>query len=130
MRNGLVVLAALLLCSCRGGGRSGPEHAPLTPAGETPIITAIAPPGTAEKTPFQVQRSGESAISVVGRHFQQGAIITANGQGLTTTFGNAELLTAFVPPDIYAKPGTVAIKVINPDVKDSNALVFSVTRRK
>ncbi|MFN7922892.1 MAG: hypothetical protein U0Q16_22490 [Bryobacteraceae bacterium] len=120
----LVVVSAAMMIGC--GGTQEPAAAPAAASGP-PTISKLVPPGTVEKTPFQMQAGGKSAISVEGSGFAPGSAVYANGQKLTTAFGNAGWVTAELPPELFAKAGGVAIKVMNSDGKESNAVEFRVS---
>jgi hypothetical protein len=91
-----------------------------------PEIEALVPPSTRVGVDFQVQPNGESAIAVQGKNFQEGATITANGQKLSTAYGGKQLVTAFFPKELYAKPGKVSVQVVNPDGSASQPVDFII----
>ena len=95
-----------------------------------PYLLAVVPPETVEAAKFNAQADGSSAFSVTGKGFDRGSVIMANGQKMATVFGNPEWLTATMPVGLYEKPGTVAIKVVNPNGKESNSFDFKVTAKK
>ena len=89
-------------------------------------IDAVDPPSTDAKVGFHLQPNGESAISITGKDFVRGSVITANGQALVTSFGSPEWLTALLPVKFYQQPGTIEFQVINPDKKISNGITFRI----
>ncbi len=95
-----------------------------------PSLVSIGPSGTVVAAKFNAQADGSSAFSVNGKGFVRGAVVTANGQKLVTVFGNEGWLTAIMPADLYEKPGVMAIKVVNPNGKESNSSGFTVTAKK
>ncbi len=95
-----------------------------------PYVMALAPAGTAAATKFNVQADGSSAFSVTGKGFERGATIMANGQKMATVFGNTGWLTATMPPGLFEKAGSVPIKVVNPNGKESNVAEFTVIPKK
>lgn len=124
------ILAAILCISLLSGcgssqQQAAPPSAPAAPTGP-PAIAKLVPDGTIEKRAFQVQADGKSAISVEGANFTHGSAVVANGIKLNTAFGNAGWVSAEVPPEIFAKAGGVAIKVVNPDGRESNSVEFRV----
>lgn len=104
-----------------------PPHQPPAVSAPAPVIAKLAPAGTAEKTPFQVQPNGKPALSVSGANFVAGVVLHANGQKLVTVFGNAGWLTAEFPSELFAKAGAVAIKAVNPDGGESAPVEFVVS---
>lgn len=120
------ILCAALLTGCgTSQQQAASPSASSAPAGP-PAIAKLVPDGTTERRPFQVQSDGKSAISVEGANFTHGSAVVANGIKLNTAFGNAGWVSAEVPPEIFAKAGGVAIKVVNPDGKESNSVEFRV----
>jgi hypothetical protein len=127
----LIAPALLLFVGCSEPPKS--EQAAVAPPVVSivvPEVTSLGPAGTTEKTPFNVQPDGVSAFSVMGKSFERGALITANGEKLPTVFGNPGWLTAKMPHALLEKPGAVAIKVTNPNGKESNSFDFKVTPKK
>lgn len=53
-------------------------------------------------------------------------MITVNGEKLKTSFGNSGWLTSKMPGGLLEKPGVVAVKVVNPNGKESNSVEFRV----
>ena len=104
--------------------------AAATVSDAAPYLLAVVPPETVEGAKFNAQADGSSAFSVTGKGFDRASVITANGQQMATVFGNAGWLTATMPVGLYEKPGTVAIKVVNPNGKESNSFDFKVTAKK
>lgn len=95
-----------------------------------PSLLTVTPSATEASTKFNVQSDGTSAFSVNGKGFVRGATIVANGEKLTAIFGNDGWMTSTMPPDLYAKPGVVTVKVVNPSGKESNAVEFTVMPKK
>ena len=127
MKRMLVVVAFLLSVAC--GEPRKPEQ-PSTKAvviKGPPYLLFVTPRETVEKKSFNVQADGGSAFAVNGKGFDPHAVITANGQKLPTTFGNAGWLTAEMPAELYANAGVVTINVVNSSGKKSNSFEFKVT---
>ena len=115
------------LVACNEAPKTETAVTPVPAASAAPpIILSLTPPGTKEKTSYNLQADGSSAFSVTGKGFAVGSTVTANGQKLQTAFGNPTWLTAKMPAELYAKAGAVAIKVINADGKESNSSDFKV----
>jgi hypothetical protein len=113
----LTVLAGASL-SC--GGRQGPKEV------LAPRIEKLAPPSTTAGKGFQVQPSGESAVSVIGSNFTSASQICFNGKPAVTAFGGDTGLSAAVPAELYSREGTIAVTVVNADGRISNAVSFQV----
>jgi hypothetical protein len=91
-----------------------------------PYLLYVTPREAIERTPFNVQPDGGSAFSVNGKGFDLHAVITVNGEKLKTSFGNSGWLTSKMPDGLLEKPGAVAVKVVNPNGKESNSVEFRV----
>lgn len=89
-------------------------------------VTAVVPPGTRAGVGFQIQPTGESAVSVLGNGFRRGAVVVLDGRRLATTFGNAGWITARVPRNLYAAPGVLELRVVNAEGTPSNIALFEV----
>ncbi len=93
MRTAILLAIVAMLAGC---GSSKPA---------TPTITAISP-----ATVFA--DSGAFALTVAGTGFTN-AVVTWNGQALATTVVNNGQLTAEVPADLIASPGSATIAAVN-----------------
>ena len=129
MKRILLVPVFFWMIGC--GEPTKPEvAAPAAAASDaTPSILSVGPAKTVEATKFNVQGDGSSAFSVTGQGFVRGSVIMANGQKLATMFGNAGWVTAIMPAGLYEKPGVVALKIVNPNGKESNSSDFTVTAK-
>ncbi len=128
MRVRIAALLLLLLTAC-GNQLPAPEstQAPAAPGqGAAPRIESVMPGHTRAGVVFNKQPSGIAAFSILGSGFVAGAVVTANGTKLETTFGNDRLVTAVMPAELYAYAGRIAIQVTNPDGATTNALDFEV----
>ncbi|MEZ5353644.1 MAG: hypothetical protein R2762_13480 [Bryobacteraceae bacterium] len=114
----LFALLCLTLADCGDPDLAAP--------GAPPHIASIVPDTTQAGVPFNKQPNGDAALSVNGEAFAEGAVVTANGAKLPTTFGNAGWVTAVMPAAMYAQPGIIAIQVSNPNGATSNAVDFNV----
>jgi hypothetical protein len=99
----------------------------LAKTGPAPTIKSLHPDATPAAKGFNVQASGVSAMGVAGANFLPGAKILMDGKELETNFGNVDALGAVVPPAVYAKPGKHKVVIKNPDGKQSEPMVFTVT---
>jgi hypothetical protein len=126
------LLGTLFLLSAGCGEPQQPEQAAAPPPASkpAPYLLIVTPRGTTEKTAFNTQPDGVSAFSVTGKGFDPHAVITANGQKLTTIFGDSGWLTSAMPGELYEKAGVVTIKVVNSNGKESNSFDFNVTAAK
>ena len=78
---------------------------------------------------FNVQPDGGSALVVDCENATPGTAIVWDGNMLTTTYGSRVLLTAIVPPELYALPANVQIHLVN-DFGQSNALEFTIAAQQ
>jgi hypothetical protein len=62
----------------------------------------------------KIKGQGAFTLTVGGSNFVKGSIVRWNGTALVTTFINSTTLTAQVPADKAATPGSVAITVFSP----------------
>ncbi len=72
--------------------------------------------------------AGEPAftLAVTGSGFDSSSTVQWNGSALSTTFVDSRHLTAAVPANLIASPGSPAITVVAAGAAPSNALVFSI----
>ena len=89
-------------------------------------VSRLEPSETRAGAAFQAQPSGESAMAIHGAGFRPGAIVSLGGTRLPATYGDHRGLTVIVPKALYAKPGTLSLRVENPDGNVSNSLTFEV----
>lgn len=74
-----------------------------------------------------LQGGGAFTLSVVGANFTSGSMVQWNGNPLTTTFVNSQLVTAAVPASAVSKSGEDVVTVANPASGIvSNSLTFTV----
>ncbi|HEY6333391.1 MAG TPA: PQQ-dependent sugar dehydrogenase, partial [Blastocatellia bacterium] len=74
-----------------------------------------------------VAGSGQTTITMLGRHLQPGVVVQANGTTLQTTQTGQFGLSAVLPASLTASAGTVNITIKNADGNVSNILPFTVT---
>ena len=87
--------------------------------GQTLTLTSLSPSSTAAGGP-------SFTLTVNGSGFNANTTIFWNSQQLTATPVNAGQITATVPANLIAQPGTAAVKAQNGNVS-SNSLTFTVT---
>lgn len=106
----LVALACLVLLTRCGGGGSPPQVAALT---------GIAPNSV---------QAGAAAttLQVTGSGFATGAVVTFNGNALSTTRISTTSLTAVIPASSLTSGGTAEIAVVNPGAAASSTFAFAV----
>ncbi len=66
-------------------------------------------------------------LAVMGSNFKPGAVLSLNGQSLTTTYNSSTSLTATVPAAAIATAGSYPVVVTNPGNAASAAVSFLVT---
>jgi polysaccharide pyruvyl transferase CsaB len=91
-------------------------------------LRKLHPSVCAAGVPFNPQPGGWSALVVECDNAAPGTSIVWDGTILTTTYGSRVLLTALVPADLYAVPGTREVYLLN-DFGESNRLHFEVQVR-
>lgn len=65
-------------------------------------------------------------LNVRGFGFASGAVLHWNGAARPTAFGNDENVSASIPAEDIANPGSALVSVVNPDGLASNVVVFPV----
>jgi hypothetical protein len=120
---GLLVFAGL--CGCNGGGSSGPPPPPPPLPAAAPAIASISPTSaTAGSAGF--------TLTVTGSNFVSGASVVWSNPGNPgfvggpATFGSATQLSLQISAANIAIPGTVQVKVLNPDSSTSNVVNFQI----
>jgi peptidoglycan/xylan/chitin deacetylase (PgdA/CDA1 family) len=98
------------------------ESRPSMPA---PVLQRLHPSETSAGADFNVQPNGFSALAVDCENAAPGCAIVFDGRPLVTHYGDATLLTAIVPKELYANPGRAAVRVKN-GASISNTLVFEI----
>jgi len=112
-----VVSTAKLTASIPGSLAANPGTAAITVFNNILSNSAaftIAPPGGSISaiSPSQATVGGPAfTLTVTGSGFATGSFVEWNGSNLATTFVNANQLTAAVPANLLAGPGTAAITV-------------------
>jgi hypothetical protein len=90
----------------------------------TPLLGAVTPDAA-------IEGSGEQMLELVGERFKKGAIVRAlkNSQltpPLDAAFVSSERIEAKLPASLLQTPGSLFIRVENPDFGFSNEFVFKV----
>ena len=92
----------------------------LTITPPTPTITSISPATVIAGGPALT-------LTVTGTNFLTGATVSFNSTALTTTYVSATQLTAAVPANLIAQPGTAQITAQNTGGAVSNAVTLTIT---
>ncbi|MFN0171968.1 MAG: hypothetical protein ACKV22_36645, partial [Bryobacteraceae bacterium] len=74
---------------------------------------------------FSLQPNGQSALAAQCDNARPTTIIMFDNAPLATNYGGPSLLTAWVPPQLYSKPGRYLVHLVN-DFGESNRLEFVV----
>lgn len=120
LRFSVLLLAAVLTSCVSKEERAETKTASLR-------IDRLMPDKVMAGADFNFQANGQSAMSIVGSNLGPGSRIKLNGEPLETTVGtDGKSLAALVPRRFYAKEGTFAISVDQPDGRTSNTLPFIV----
>jgi hypothetical protein len=98
----LVVLSAMSLWGCGGGGSTAP-----LPPNPVPMIAAISPNTAARGGPA-------FTLTVSGSNFVSGVAVQWNGSSRSTTFVNGGQVTAQIGADDISVAGTEAVTVFDP----------------
>lgn len=86
----------------------------------TPTLTSVAPNTV-------VHGAANTTITLTGTGFVSGAVVSASGTALTTTFVSGTSLTAPILAAQLASAGTLNITVQNPDGQICGPIAFTVT---
>jgi hypothetical protein len=92
---------------------------------EPMVIRRLHPTATVARQPFNAQADGYSALMVECAHATPTTIIVMGSTMLPTTYGGENLLSATVPPEMYAEAGRYPVYLTS-DFGDSNRLDFEV----
>ncbi len=84
-----------------------------------PLISSISPAVT-------IAGSGNVPLMVAGSNFQMASMVVVDGSPISTSFQNANLLNATVPPPVTNSPGAHSVIVENPGPVGSNSKTFTV----
>jgi glycosyltransferase involved in cell wall biosynthesis len=89
------------------------------------VLERMWPASTLAGTDFNVQPDGSSALAVTCRNAGPWVAIHVDGHELATTYGGHDHLTALMPPEFYASPGSHRIQLLDGG-RQSNVLSFEV----
>ena len=112
-------LGCLIYFTGCGGGSSGSGGGGGVTPPQAAILTSIAPtsvPAGAAATTLQV----------TGSAFSSGALVTFNGNNLSTTYSSATSLSAVIPTSSLTSGETAEIAVVNPGAAASGTFAFAV----
>src|SRR6185369_5690848 len=84
-----------------------------------PLISSISPTVT-------IAGSGNVPLMVTGSNFQIASMVLVDGSPISTSFQNANLLNATIPPAVTNSPGPHSVTVENPGPVSSNSKTFTV----
>jgi hypothetical protein len=88
---------------------------------------AVVAPAISSLSPGSVAAAGPAfTLTVNGSGFQPGAAVRWNGTKLNTTFVSAAQVTAAVPANLIAGPGSAPITVLNPGNVASGAVTLTI----
>ncbi len=90
-----------------------------------PTLIKLYPDETIAGHAFNRQANGSSALAAATQNAKNNTAIIFDGQRLETVFGGESLLTAVVPPALYARPGKHEV-FLQTDSHKSNVLFFEV----
>ena len=89
------------------------------------VLRRLHPATIIAREPFNSQADGVSALMVECANATPTTVIVMGSMMLPTTYGNENLLSAIVPPEMYAEAGLYPVYLTS-DFGDSNRLDFEV----
>jgi hypothetical protein len=93
---------------------------------EEPKILSFGPESIRQREDFNIQSNGQSAIWIKGENINYRTKVVLNGESLES-FPSKELITAYVPRDLYMSQGKYSLYLIDTKTnKKSNEVFFSV----
>ena len=125
----LPVSILLLSCGRDAGGQAhrtggGASHAEQSP----PAIDALYPSRTRAGQVFNLQPDGSAALAIGCRNATNSSVILWEGRRLDTAFGNANLISAKVPDELFAHRGRYRIEILDPATTLKSAPVYFEVR--
>lgn len=93
------------------------------------VLVQLHPSMCFSHSGFNVQPDGQSALVVKCERANPATVIVFNGVMLNTSYGGPSLLTALVPPGLYAKAGSYPVHLLN-DFGESNRMQFVVEAKR
>ncbi len=122
---GLAIHLAASLSGCAGGG--GKITDPPPPPAQITLTLDVPSISVDSGNNFVTAGAPSFTLLVAGTGFTASSQILWNGSDLTTTYGDANDLSAAVPASLVADPGTASITVYDSSLKvTSNALPFGI----
>jgi uncharacterized protein (TIGR03437 family) len=103
------------------GDTSAPQALSIAVNLPTPTISSLSPNSAAAGGPTLT-------LMVSGAGFVPASTAQWNGSALSTTFVSATQLTASVPANLIASPGTANVTVVNPGGVTSNTVTFTIVQ--
>ena len=99
----------------------------FNPKAERPalLLREISPASARAGGGFNVQPDGSSALVIAAEHATRGTSVLMDGTPLATTYGSPAFLTALVPAELVASPGTRSVYLSN-GVRESNRVEFVI----
>ncbi len=94
-------------------------------ASRAPSLVRLLPDRTAAGQPMNRQPDGAAALVVDCARATPDTVIRWNDVLLTTSFASPEFVTAIVPAELYAEPGTAKVTLLN-DFGISDAVLFTI----
>ena len=89
-------------------------------------LRATLPAQAEVNTGFNVQPDGQSALGITAENATPGTAVVMDGMRLATTYGDPTELTALVPTELLARPGSHTVYLSN-GVSESNRVEFVVS---
>jgi len=125
----LLVLLGLMTTACTAPAPAptpSATAAPAAPAAKQSItLQTLFPDQIDLGQKFNEQPDGRSALAVKVDKATPTSVIVFNGTSLKTEINPDNILTAFVPPELVAKPGTFPVYVTDGGA-ESNRLSFTI----
>jgi hypothetical protein len=101
---------------------------PAPPTTDGTIVVGNAAPTLTGLNPASLPAGGGAfSLMVFGSNFQNGATVSWNNSPRTTTFVSPTQLTAQITAADIASPGSISVRVINPDSQGSPYAAFTIT---
>jgi GT2 family glycosyltransferase len=92
---------------------------------KAPVLRQLHPSFCFARGQFNAQADGQSALVVSCENANPGTVIAFGGVLLNTSYGAQNMLSAFVPRELFEKPGSQRVYLLN-SFGESNQLEFVV----
>jgi len=116
----LIATAGAASVDVAASGQASPSPLNFTITSPAPTLTSLSP-NTA------IAGGAAFTLSATGSSFSSGSQLTWNGSPLSTTFVSTSQLTAAIPANLIATPGTVSVGVSVPGLTSPAPLPFTIT---